>query len=133
MKEKIDSCPCSSGQRYDACCGPYHQGKRAYTAEQLMRSRYSAYAINNETYLLETWHPSTRPQALNLAQQKSIKWIGLKILKHLVDADIPTRASVEFIARFKENGKAQKMHELSEFVYEIERWFYLDGKQLTEQ
>ena len=130
MKVKNDPCSCDSGQGYNACCGEFLKGKLAGTAEQLMRSRYTAYVVANETYLLETWHQSTRPQTLNLAQQSSIKWTGLTILNHCLDADNPGKAQVEFIARYKSNGKAQKMHELSDFVNEDGRWFYLHGKQI---
>ena len=94
-----------------------------------MRSRYTAYATNNEKYLLETWHRKTRPQTLNLGQQNSIKWISLKILNHAVDINNPDRANVEFIACYKLNGRAQKMHELSNFIREDSRWFYLDGNE----
>jgi SEC-C motif-containing protein len=130
MKAKADLCPCCSGQEYDACCGRILKGESANTAEQLMRSRYTAYAVGDEAYLFDTWHHSTRPQTLDLKQQNAIKWVGLKILSHSVDADNPASASVEFIARYKLNGKAQKMQELSDFVYEDDRWFYVDGKHV---
>ena len=129
MKAKSNLCPCGSNHKQASCCDQYLQGKQANTAEQLMRSRYTAYATNNEKYLLETWHRRTRPQALNLGQQNSIKWINLKILNHSVDVNNPDRANVEFIARYKLNGRAQKMHELSNFVREDSRWFYLDGRE----
>ena len=58
-------CPCGTGLPYDDCCGPLHAGSTAAaTAEQLMRSRYSAFAVGDAAYLLATWHPSTRPAAL---------------------------------------------------------------------
>jgi len=130
MKPKTDLCPCCSGQEYDACCGRLLNGESAYTAEELMCSRYTAYALKDENYLLKTWHHSTRPQTLDLVQQNAIKWIDLKIINHSVDADNPASASVEFVARYKLNGKAQKMQELSDFVYENDRWFYVDGKHV---
>lgn len=92
-----------------------------------MRSRYTAFTQNNETYLLESWHADTRPQSLNLlVDQKNIKWIELKILRHETEE---TTAIVEFIARYKVNGKAEKIHELSRFIKEQGRWFYVDGDQ----
>ena len=130
MKAKSDLCPCCSGHGYDACCGRLLKGESANTAEQLMRSRYTAYALDDEKYLFETWHHSTRPQTLDLSQQNTIKWVGLKILGHSVDAKNPASARVEFVARYKLNGKAQKMHELSDFVYQEDRWFYVDGKHV---
>ena len=131
MKSKTNLCPCCSGQEYDACCGRFLQGEWPKTAEQLMRSRYTAYALNDENYLFETWHHSTRPQTLDLSQQNAIKWVGLKIINHSVDTNNSARASVEFVARYKLNGKAQKMQELSDFVYEDGRWFYVDGKHVV--
>jgi SEC-C motif-containing protein len=127
MNEKIDPCPCGSGLEYNPCCGQFLQGKRANTAEQLMRSRYTAYVVNDETYLLKTWHKNTRPQTLNLSQQPPLKWMGLKVLNHIVDVEYPDQARVEFVARYKVNGKAEKIHELSRFKKQHGRWFYVDG------
>jgi len=127
MKVKNDPCPCGFDQEYASCCGQFLQGQWANTAEQLMRSRYTAYVVKDETYLLQTWHKVTRPQTLGLASQKPLKWIGLKIITHTVDADYPDNASVEFIARYRVNGKAEKIHELSRFLKEDGRWFYVDG------
>lgn len=90
-----------------------------------MRSRYSAYALNNEPYVLYTWHASTRPASLNLAEQPAPKWIGLKVLRHEQQDD--SHAIVEFVARYKVNGRAYKMQETSRFVKEDGRWFYVDG------
>jgi len=89
-----------------------------------MRSRYSAYVLKLEDYVLASWHPTTRPQQLNLANDTT-KWLGLKI-KAAVETG-PDRASVEFVARNKVNGKAERLHEMSQFVREEGRWYYLDG------
>jgi len=86
-----------------------------------MRSRYSAYVHKLEDYLLASWHPSTRPQQLDLASDNS-QWLGLQIKRAS-----PDKASVEFIARYKVNGKAERLHELSQFVRENGRWYYLEG------
>ncbi len=91
-----------------------------------MRSRYTAFTQKNEAYLLQSWHQSTRPKTLNLVDEKHIKWVGLKIVRHKSEE---TSAIVEFIARFKLNGKAEKIHELSRFIKEGERWLYVDGDQ----
>lgn len=124
----ITNCPCDEQRRYAYCCAPLHQGAAAATAEALMRSRYSAYALRLEDYLLQTWHPRTRPAALGLADTKpTTKWLGLKILRHEPAADAHG-AVVEFVARFRVGGgSAQRMTELSRFLYEDGRWFYLDG------
>jgi SEC-C motif-containing protein len=98
----------------------------APTAEALMRSRYTAYTQLREDYLLATWHPSTRPSALGLAEDLQTKWIGLDVKRHeQQDAD---HAIVEFVARHKVNGRAQRLHEVSSFVREDGRWYYVDGE-----
>ena len=88
-----------------------------------MRSRYSAFAHRDVTYLLATWHPSTRPATLEL--EEGAKWLGLEIRQHRsTGAD---SAEVEFVARFRVAGRAVRQHELSRFVREDGRWYYLDG------
>jgi len=93
-----------------------------------MRSRYSAYALQLEEYLLGTWHPSTRPATLNLAaDQQTMKWIGLSVKRHAcIDGD---NAIVEFVARYKIGGRAFRMHETSRFVREQERWYYVAASE----
>ena len=118
-------CPCESGKPYSACCKVYHSGIAAPTAEALMRSRYSAYVLSLEDYLLQTWHPETSPIALNLSEDIATKWLGLQI-KHAESNSVST-ATVEFIARYKVGGKAERLHELSEFVRIDSRWYYLTG------
>ena len=89
-----------------------------------MRSRYSAFVLDLRDYLLATWHTSTRPARLD-ANDTGLKWLGLEVRRHtLVDAD---HATVEFIARSKLAGRAQRLHELSRFVRENGHWFYVDG------
>jgi len=119
------ACPCQSSQSYSACCQSYHQGKAAPTAEALMRSRYSAYTLQLEDYLLATWHPDTRPIALDLANDTSTKWLGLEVDRAEIQSE--NTATVEFTARFKVNGKAGGQHEVSRFVHLDGRWYYLDG------
>ena len=93
-----------------------------------MRSRYSAYALRREDYLLATWHHSTRPRELGFAREAPPKWLGLEVKRHeQADAD---HAVVEFVARYKLNGRAQRLQEVSRFVREDGRWFYLDGDLL---
>ena len=90
-----------------------------------MRSRYTAYALKREPYLLATWHASTRPQALKLDDDAWTKWIGLDVKRHTLQDQ--THATVEFVARCKINGRAQRLHEVSRFVCESGCWFYVDG------
>jgi SEC-C motif-containing protein len=90
-----------------------------------MRSRYSAYVLKLEPYLLATWHPDTRPATLDLAADDA-KWLGLQVKKHLIES--ADSASVEFIARYKIAGRAHRLHEISQFSSQDGLWFYVDGK-----
>jgi SEC-C motif-containing protein len=125
--DTLSPCPCGRRTRYTHCCGPLHDGGVAPTAEALMRSRYSAYVMKREDYLLATWHPSTRPASLNLAAQlPAPTWLGLDVKRHREDGE---QAVVEFVARLRYGGgKAQRMHEISRFVREHGRWYYVDGQ-----
>jgi SEC-C motif-containing protein len=122
MKE----CPCGSRRSYADCCGLLHNGAIAPDAEALMRSRYSAFVLGLEFYLLASWHPDSCPPALDLAAGPVMKWIGLDVRRHeQTDAD---HAIVEFVTRYKVNGRAHRLHEVSRFVRAEGRWFYLDGE-----
>lgn len=122
----IQPCPCGHDLPYARCCGRWHAGEAAPNAELLMRSRYTAYALGLEDYLLRSWHPATRPSILNLEQDQAIKWLGLKIVRLAqLSSD---EAEVEFIACYKVQGKAEKLHELSRFVRETGHWLYVDGQ-----
>jgi SEC-C motif domain protein len=89
-----------------------------------MRSRYSAFVQLNAQYLLDTWHPRTRPKSIEFNRNQ--KWLGLRILNARVPED--GAGQVEFIARYRIGGTpASKLHERSRFVLEGERWFYLNG------
>lgn len=89
-----------------------------------MRSRYSAYVLGLEDYLLGTWHASTRPAALNPGAEAPPKWLGLEVMAHAQNGDA---ATVEFLARCRVGGRAQRLHEISRFLREDGRWFYVDG------
>ncbi|RAP58188.1 YchJ family metal-binding protein [Oleiagrimonas sp. MCCC 1A03011] len=120
-------CPCGNPRGYAQCCQPLHRGEPAATAEALMRSRYSAYVLRDEDYLLASWHPSTRPTSLRLGvQQPTPTWLGLSVKAHENQDD--DHAMVEFVARFRVGGgRAQRLHERSRFLREDGRWFYVDG------
>ncbi len=116
-------CPCASELPYANCCAPLHaQAQLADTPQALMRARYSAYALGDVDYLLATWHPSTAPGELELGLTK---WVGLEVLHAQQSGDAGV---VEFVARYKVNGKAQKLHEISRFVCEQGHWLYIDGQ-----
>lgn len=130
------ACPCG-GASYASCCGRFHRGEALPdTAEQLMRSRYSAYVLNDAQWLRQSWHPSTCPATLeqDLAQDAGgprTQWLGLTIVAHAPQDD--THAEVEFVARYKVGGRAARLHERSRFVRESRaggeapRWLYVDG------
>ncbi|HEX6736213.1 MAG TPA: YchJ family metal-binding protein [Azonexus sp.] len=118
-------CPCASGRPYADCCARPHGGEAAATADVLMRSRYSAYVLGLEDYLLATWHPSTRPESLNLAEEAGTKWLGLEVRRHQQQDE--RHATVEFVARYRVAGRGHRLHECSRFVREDGRWFYVDG------
>ena len=122
-----EGCFCGSGKPYAACCRRFHAGEAAPDAEALMRSRYSAYVLENADYLLATWHASTRPATLSFDEGlRTPKWLGLSVHAHEVTR--PDAAEVEFTARFRVGGgSAQRMRECSRFVHEQGRWYYLDG------
>jgi len=126
---KEPSCPCGSGKPYISCCGRYlDQNETAATAENLMRSRYSAYTLMREDYLLVTWHSSTRPVSLDLTRQPAQQWLGLTVKRH--EQTAADQAIVEFAARYKINGRAHRLHEISNFVREGGLWFYVNGEIL---
>lgn len=114
------TCPCGSGTAYDGCCGRLHRGAaQATTAEELMRSRYAAYAVGDLDYVFRTWHPRTRPD--DLSPDPGLAWTGLRI----VDASDDT---VEFVATFQQGQRAGSMHEVSRFERRGGRWVYVDGE-----
>ncbi len=119
-------CPCGSGRALDACCGPYLAGAALPAdAEGLMRSRYSAYVLEDAAYVTATWHPLTRPASIDL--DPPVKWLGLVVKRHEVTAE--GEALVEFVARYKIAGRAHRLHEISRFVREDGRWLYLTGNE----
>jgi len=120
------SCPCDSLRPYINCCGLWHAGPsrlQAPDALTLMRSRYSAFVLEQADYLRDTWHPSTRPADIGF--EPGLRWLGLQIRQHrVIDED---QATVEFVARSKLGGRAQRLHEISQFLREDRHWFYLSG------
>ncbi len=123
INQKID-CPCGSGALVTVCCQPLLDGKgEAKTAEQLMRSRYSAYVLLDRDYLLRTWHPKHRPHTLALDSQQG--WLGLKILRVEEGQAHHGAGIVEFVARYKMNGRAHRLHEVSRFEKSNGTWKYL--------
>ena len=114
----IAKCPCGNGA-YASCCGPLHVVERpAETAEELMRSRYSAFVLGHEDYLTITWHPRTRPSTLELPDRT---WTGLEIVDTVDGGQDDIEGIVEFIARYR--GGEQR--ERSIFSRRAGRWVYV--------
>lgn len=120
-------CPCGTGAQYADCCARYIEaGEPAPDAQRLMRSRYSAYVRQDRDYLLRTWDENTRP--VDLALDDNTHWLGLRILRTEAGGIDDDTGLVEFIARCKQAGRADQLHEISRFVKKQGQWFYLDGK-----
>ena len=124
------ACPCGSGQPYAACCGVFHVGlpaggPTAPTAEALMRSRFSAFALGLTDYLLATWHPSTRPADLEVDPDTT--WTRLRILDRTGGGPEDATGTVTFRAHFIHDGDRGAQSETSRFVRDAGRWVYLDG------
>ena len=120
------ACPCGSGEPYAACCGPLHEGTvAARTAKQLMRSRYSAYVLQDEAYLLRTWHPRTRPERVRF--DDSPQWLGLSVVATADGREGEDVGEVEFEATYA----GGVLHERSRFSWRAGRWVYVDGDVLS--
>lgn len=122
-----EPCPCGLPAPYAACCGRWHAGPQrlqAPTAQALMRSRYSAFVRGLADYLLETWHPRTRPATLAL-DGPGLRWLGLEVRRAADDGG--DRATVEFVARSKQGGRAHRLHEVSRFERVDGRWLYVEA------
>jgi SEC-C motif-containing protein len=119
----VPGCPCGRAN-YAACCQPYHEGASPPDAERLMRARYSAYALGKMQFVFDTWHVDTRPARDEMLNDPAVKWLGLEVRKHVPGNG---ESTVEFVARSKSGGRAQRLHEVSRFVREGDHWFYVDG------
>jgi SEC-C motif-containing protein len=121
---------CLSGEQYRMCCGRFHSGAaEAATAEQLMRSRYSAFVLLDGAYLLRTWHPKEAPRELDLDPE--MEWRRLDIVAADRGGPLDAQGTVEFKAHYRHSGERGVLHEVSRFVREDGRWFYLDGRILA--
>jgi len=128
MNTSSNLCLCGSNLNYEHCCGALHTGeKSALSAEALMRSRFTAYAMRNAEYLLNTWEASTRPAAIDFSKETG-EWQRLEIIMTKKGLAKDSKGVVEFKAYFTQDGQEQVMNEISRFVKAQNRWFYLDGK-----
>lgn len=118
-----NACPCYSGKAYTACCQPLHAGQAACDAERLMRARYSAYALRLPEFIMDSWHPDTRPDSLTLEDLNGIKWLKLQVVFYKQSDE--AHAEVKFVASYQ-SGKEKKTYltEHSLFVREAGNWLY---------
>ncbi len=128
----MGQCPCGSTKTYENCCSDYIKGiKKPPTAVILMRSRYTAFAVNELDYIEKTHHPKTRTE-LDMAGVRSwaanSEWIGLEIRETEKGQEHDTDGKVEFKCRFNFNGAEQTHHELSTFKKVDGQWFFVDGQ-----
>ena len=127
--QRSQPCPCGQTnargrpQTFGECCAPLLAGDAvAGTAQQLMRSRYTAYTLGDMAYVANTWHASTRPA--DLMPEPLTQWLGLEVKSHHTEGDT---AEVSFVARYRVAGKGQRMTERSCFVREGGQWWYVDA------
>ncbi|MGY1673120.1 YchJ family protein [Geodermatophilus sp. SYSU D00710] len=119
-------CPCGTGLAYAECCGRLHDGTAtAASAEQLMRSRYSAFAVGDPAHLLATWDPATRPRTLDL--DPGVRWTGLEVLGTTGGGLFDAEGTVTFRASARAGGEQHVQAERSRFRRVGGRWVYVDG------
>jgi len=122
---ELSPCPCGSGDALAACCAPLHAGSPAPTAERLMRSRFTAFAVGDAAYLRRSWSSATRPAELEL--DAGTVWRRLQIVDAVGGGAADAEGVVEFRASYRDEEGAGLLHERSRFVREDGRWVYLDG------
>ena len=123
-------CPCGSNNSFDACCGPIIAGAPAATAEALMRSRYSAFTLEEFDHIENTHGAGIRAD-FNRSAAESVAndahWLGLKILNVTGGGGGDEAGTVEFVTRFKKRGEEYSHHELASFLREEGSWMYVEG------
>lgn len=131
----MNTCPCGTGRSYEECCGPIIAGtKDASTAEQLMRSRYTAYVKGEIGYIYSSLHPEHREDFDEKSTRqwaKSSQWHKLEIRDTRGGGEEDTEGTVEFIAAFTDSDGRKEHHELSTFKKEDGRWYFVDGAPVT--
>ncbi|MFW5418283.1 preprotein translocase [Nocardiopsis sp. CNT-189] len=119
------TCPCGHPRPYTGCCAPLHNGRPAATAEELMRSRYTAYALGHTPHLLRTWHPRTRPAHIDLDPRTH--WTGLNIHTTTGGTAFHTEGTVDFTAHYLDGPLPLTLRENSRFLRHHGHWTYLDA------
>jgi len=125
------TCPCGSGRSFHDCCEPYLSGEPIPDIETLLRARFSAYATANVNFIRQTWHPATRPARINLDNAESVKWLSLDIVRIERGSVEDQDGSIEFAAHYSVNGEEGDLHEISQFIREQGKWYYMEGSTTT--
>jgi len=131
---ELDTCLCGSKFKYSSCCQPFHVNEKTpATALSLMRSRFTAYAMQNDSYLLETWDSGKRPKTINFSKENVI-WTKLELINSKKGCKKDKKGIVEFKAYYMQDNKAYVMNEISRFTKTTGKWLYLDGvvKSITK-
>jgi len=120
-------CLCGSNLQYQLCCQPLHDlQQKPDTAESLMRSRFTAYARQDSSYLLQTWDPAKRPESINFSNEEAV-WTRLEIINTKKGKEKDNKGIVEFKAFYRQESVEYVMNEVSRFKKKDGKWFYLDG------
>ncbi len=129
QKYDLSKCPCGSGRSYAECCEGLHSGTRqAETPLDLLRGRYTAYALLNGDYIKASWHPDycpNMPARLMVADYKKIKLTGLIVIREEITGD---RGVVEYQARLRIGARFDCIHEIANYVKTEGKWYYTDGE-----
>jgi SEC-C motif-containing protein len=132
----MDTCPCGSNLDYASCCQPIITGeRRATTAEQLMRSRYSAYVKKEFAHIFTSLHPDHRAdydESSSRAWAENAEWEGIRILKTDAGGIDDSEGQVEFVVSYREKGVSRKHHELSTFLKKDGVWYFATGKTVSK-
>lgn len=128
-------CPCGSGKPFTQCCEPLLKGKaRAEAPEQLMRSRYTAFAVGDIDYIFDTHDPDTVEQIDRKSTEtwsKQSEWLGLEILETKLGGPEDYTGTVEFVARYKARGTKIDHREVATFRKHNGRWLFVDGEEVA--
>ena len=127
MTTTDSACPCGVLTYLEHCETVHRNGAGlGVSAESLMRARYSAYVLHNQQFLLESWHPETRPAQVEF--DPDLVWLGLEVVDTEAGSGLDSEGVVEFRARFQRGGEFLELHERSSFVRVDGRWVYVSGE-----
>jgi SEC-C motif-containing protein len=126
------TCPCGKGESIETCCGPFIEGtKRPETAEDLMRSRYTAFATGRVDYIFETHDPERRGDIDENSTNdwsKNSEWLGFELVSSEAGGPTDDAGVIEFVARYKVKGVSIDHRERAVFRRAGDRWYFVDGQ-----